>query len=651
MQVFNILEQIDLGAVALPEFQRGYVWNREQVRAFMQSLYRRYPVGSLLVWVTETESASSRGDGELTPGYVKLLLDGQQRITSLYGIIKGKPPAFFEGNKDAFTGLYFNLDEESFEFYAPVKMKDNPAWIDVTQLMKDGPGQFLNFFATSEQHREKLPQYINRITSLHGIRDVTFHIEEVAGPDRTVDVVVDIFNRVNSGGTKLSKGDLALAKICAAWPAAREEMTKRLTKWKNAGFDFRLDWLLRNVNTVLTGEALFSALKDTSTTDFQVSLGKAERAIDSLLNLIGSRLGLDHDRVLGARYAFPVMSRFVNERGGKLTDPRDRDKLLYWYVHCFLWGRYAGSTETVMNQDLHVLEDNSSGLDGLIAQLRQARADLRIQPDDFRGWSLGARFYPLIYLLTRVYGARDWCTGVALSQNLLGKYSQLHLHHIFPKSYLYKHGYQVVDVNAIANFAFLTLDSNLLISDKPPSEYLPKIAESQPGALESQWVPMDPELWKPENYLDFLSERRRLLATAANSFLDGLLAGAIPELEPVMAAPSLAAPTVPTTVGGIASSDEEELIFSLVDWAVEQGLPEPEVMYELVDPDSNELLAVIDVAWPSGLQEGLTQPVAVLIEEPELIQKAVNEAGYLYFTGVEEFKTYALEQTQAMVAV
>jgi len=74
-------------------------------------------------------------------------------------------------------------------------------------------------------------------------------------------------------------------------------------------------------------------------------------------------------------------------------------------------------------------------------------------------------------------------------------------------------------------------------------------------------------------------------------------------------------------------------------------------MYELVDPDSNELLAVIDVAWPSGLQEGLTQPVAVLIEEPELIQKAVNEAGYLYFTGVEEFKTYALEQTQAMVAV
>jgi uncharacterized protein with ParB-like and HNH nuclease domain len=72
MQVSTMLEQIDLGAVALPEFQRGYVWNREQVRAFMQSLYRRYPVGGLLVWVTETESASPRGDGTLAPGYVQV---------------------------------------------------------------------------------------------------------------------------------------------------------------------------------------------------------------------------------------------------------------------------------------------------------------------------------------------------------------------------------------------------------------------------------------------------------------------------------------------------------------------------------------------------------------------------------------------------
>jgi uncharacterized protein with ParB-like and HNH nuclease domain len=99
MKITTILDQIDLGSMALPAFQRGYVWNREQVRGLMKSLYRRHPIGSLLVWVTRTEQASTRGDGILAPGSVELLLDGQQRITSLYGIIRGKPPTFFEGDE------------------------------------------------------------------------------------------------------------------------------------------------------------------------------------------------------------------------------------------------------------------------------------------------------------------------------------------------------------------------------------------------------------------------------------------------------------------------------------------------------------------------------------------------------------------------
>ena len=124
MKIQTILDQIDLGAMALPEFQRGYVWNREQVRGLMYSLYRKHPVGSLLVWVTQTDNADARGDQELQAGSVKLLLDGQQRITSLYGLMRGQPPKFFDGDKRSFTGLYFNIKDELFEFYMPTKMKD-----------------------------------------------------------------------------------------------------------------------------------------------------------------------------------------------------------------------------------------------------------------------------------------------------------------------------------------------------------------------------------------------------------------------------------------------------------------------------------------------------------------------------------------------
>ena len=143
MDIQTILGQIDLGSYALPEFQRGYVWNRDQVRKLMNSLYRGYPIGGLLIWVTASNADITRGNGDITPGSVNLILDGQQRITSLYGIIKGKPPMFFEGNQASFTGLYFNLEDETFEFFAPVKMKDNPAWVDVTTLMQKGAGNYM----------------------------------------------------------------------------------------------------------------------------------------------------------------------------------------------------------------------------------------------------------------------------------------------------------------------------------------------------------------------------------------------------------------------------------------------------------------------------------------------------------------------------
>ncbi len=120
-RIGTLLDLIDNGSLMLPEFQRGYVWNREQARAFMGSLYHRYPVGSLLVWRTRSEAAAVRGNDPAPPGYVDLLLDGQQRLTTLYGIIRGAPPPFFEGNAQALTGLQFHVEDQVFEFFAPVK--------------------------------------------------------------------------------------------------------------------------------------------------------------------------------------------------------------------------------------------------------------------------------------------------------------------------------------------------------------------------------------------------------------------------------------------------------------------------------------------------------------------------------------------------
>jgi hypothetical protein len=196
---------------------------------------------------------------------VKLLLDGQQRMTSLYGVVRGHPPKFFDGNAQAFSGLRFHLGTETFAFYQPVKMQDDPLWIDVTGLMKAGNaglGALIAQLSADPAHVANVGAYVGRLGALLGVTEIDLHIEEVTGQDKTLDVVVDIFNRVNSGGTKLSKGDLALAKICAEWPEARDSMKAKLKEWTAAGYQFNLDWLLRSVNTVLTGEAKFSYLHD-----------------------------------------------------------------------------------------------------------------------------------------------------------------------------------------------------------------------------------------------------------------------------------------------------------------------------------------------------------------------------------------------------
>jgi len=649
MKISTILDHIDSGHMALPEFQRGYVWNSDQVRKLFTSLYLRRPVGGLLVWATESKSAAHRGDGPLAAGVVKLLLDGQQRMTSLYGVVRCKPPKFFDGNAKAFTGLRFHLEQEAFAFYQPVTMKDDPLWIDVTALMSHGQAgheSLVERLAEDPRVGIKAVKYSARISRILGILDIELHTEEVTGVDKTLDVVVDIFNMVNSGGTKLSKGDLALAKICADWPEARDTMKAKLKEWAKADFHFNLDWLLRSVNTTLTGEAKFQFLHEKSAEEIQDGLKRATKHLDTSLNLISGRLGLDHDQVFFGRFGVPVMVRYLDRRSGPMT-AAERDKLLFWFVQAGMWGRFSGSTESFIDQDLAALEGPDGGLDKLLEQLRLWHGGLRVEPGHFTGWSLGARFYPVLYLMTRMGEARDWGTGLPLKSSLLGKMSRLEVHHIFPKTQLYKCTYRRPEVNALANFCFLTKDTNLVITDRLPEEYFPQVEAAHPGALASQWIPTDPALWKIQNFREFLEARKALLAAELNKRMENLLHGDTRWLAGH-------APTVPTVTpvgSGITSEQEEEQLEALNAWMDAQGLPCGVLAYDFADEATGEQKAVFDLAWPNGIQEELSQPVAVLLNESTETIAIASQAGYRCFTNADEFRHYVNAEILAGEAV
>lgn len=649
MKISTVLDHIDTGHMALPEFQRGYVWNRDQVRGLFSSLYQRHPVGGLLVWVTESKTATHRGDAALAPGVVKLLLDGQQRITSLYGVVRGRPPKFFDGNAKAFSGLMFHLQEEKFSFYQPLKMQDDPLWIDVTSLMQkgnDGLGDLIGEISKNPELASKFGAYAGRLNRLLGITEIDLYQEEVTGADKTLDIVVDIFNRVNSGGTKLSRGDLALAKICADWPEARNEMKIKLKTWTDAGYQFNLDWLLRSINTVLTGEAKFQFLHDKGAEEIQDTLARTSKHIDASLNMIAGRLGLDHNQVFFGRYAVPVMVRYLANRNAKLTEV-ERDKLLFWFVQAGMWGRFSGSTESYIDQDLAAIEGSDDGcLNRLLEQLRLWHGSLRVEPGHFTGWSLGARFYPVLYLLTRMGEARDWGTGLPLKANLLGKMSRLEVHHIFPKAQLYKRKYKRAEVNALGNFCFLTKDTNLIIRDRLPRDYFPEIEAAHPGALASQWIPMDETLWEIENYRDFLEARKALLAAETNKRLADLLHGDTRWLE----GPPAVIPEPAKIVSGISSEEEEQELEALNAWMEEKGLDAGVLSFDFADPETGAQQAVFDLVWPNGIQEELSEPVAVLLNETAEVISLASGAGFRCFTSTDDFKAYVEKEILVEVA-
>ena len=337
------------------------------------------------------------------------------------------------------------------------------------------------------------------------------------------------------------------------------------------------------------------------------------------------------------------MVRYLDQCSGQMNEA-DRDKLLFWFVQAGMWGRFSGSTESFIDQDLAALAGPGGGLDKLLEQLRFWHGGLRVEPGHFTGWSLGARFYPVLYLLTRMGQACDWGTGLPLKAGLLGKMSQLEVHHIFPKSQLYKceWKYKRRQVNALANFCFLTKDTNLDISDRLPSVYFPKVEKAHPGALASQWIPMDPELWRIENFRDFLEARKELLAAEVNQRMEELLHGDIRWLTSPKAAVSEAG----AVVGGISSEEEESQLEALNDWMAAQGLPRGVVAYDFADTATGEQRAVFDLAWPDGIQAELSQPVVVLLNEGAETIAIASQAGFRCFTTAAEFQWYV--QTEVL---
>ncbi|WP_123668701.1 hypothetical protein [Actinocorallia herbida] len=333
--------------------------------------------------------------------------------------------------------------------------------------------------------------------------------------------------------------------------------------------------------------------------------------IDTFLDAVSTRLGLDYGRVLLGHYAITVACRFLHLNGGTFADDEQRDRMLYWYVQTGMWGRFASSVETVLTRDYDTVR--TSGLDGLIEELKHSRGgNLEVTPEDFAAATPGSRFFPVLYMLARVRDIRDLRTGKPAGPGQA-------VQHVFPKASL--NGYGRSETNAIANYWFGAPPA-------PGTTVSALLGEASAEALTSQWIPADPELWSAERYPDFLAARRELLAPAANAFLYELLTGR----------------ERPAPLERAQSKDEEDPeLRRLSDELVELGFNRPQQQSEL---SSVPGLPVADAHWPDGLRTDLDDdPIVLIFELEESTRSGLDWAGYRVFTTTGAVLHYAQQLT------
>ena len=560
--VEELVSMIERGELRLPEMQRQYVWRSTRVRDLLDSLYRGYPSGAILLW--ETDEAVPLQDfavSQSTNPYqsTRLLLDGQQRLTSLSAVIRGEPVSV-RGRRRPID-LLFNLehpdqlavvteveenggDEEDFDedgeligdetdstedellkrfnkmtfVVATRKLEQLPQWVKVSDVFKtDNDAPFLKRAGVSGFDDPRYEKYSQRLARLRGIRKYVYRMDVL---ERTLsyDEVTEIFVRVNSLGAKLRSSDLALAQITAKWRHSLQTFQDFQKACAKTGFDLDLGLHLKNLMAFATGQSRFQIVGSLNVEKLQKAWKEACDGMEFALNFLCSNLGIDSPALLSSPFLLVVLAYFGHSRNYALSNDEAR-QLRYWALMANAKGRFSrGSSETILDQDLASIRQGGA-VSELIDRLRLQFGRLDITAEELEGRNQRSALFKTMFLAFRAAGAKDWRSHLTISLDHSGAQHRLQFHHIFPKAVL-KTSFTAREADDIANLAFIGGKTNRAISDKAPAVYLPPLVDQlgEP-AFAAQCIPVEASLLEVESYKAFLLERRKRIAAALNTFV------------------------------------------------------------------------------------------------------------------------------------
>lgn len=538
--------------IRLPEMQRKYVWTREKVRALIDSLYKDYPSGSILLWNTsdppKTRDVAIATEESENGGESYLLLDGQQRLTSLSAIITGATIKTRKNRtvKDSKIELCFNVnhpdnlidsdtagedldDENGNDEHIVFKLKNpaiasNPYWIDVTQLFKKDPVTVLEENIDSKDPGYK--KYLQRLNTLYNKLTTYTYPVQILDRSSSYAEVADIFVRINSQGSKSRKSDLALAQVTSRWDGSMDLFSSLSEECREKGHDLDEGFLIKCLMSVSTGQSRFKNIGNTPTRQIQNSWEDTKMSLQFVIDFLKNNAGVETAEILPVKFLIIPLVCIAAKHDCRFPPDLER-AATRWFYAALMWGRYSkGSTETVLDEDLGLIRDYERPIEPMMEKIRLQSGRLDVKEEDLAVSSVKNPFFSMMYILARNANAKDWHSGLVISADTNSglRHKWVFDHGLLKDSLQKKHdnAKKMRQLSSeIANIVFVDKynDQNYV----EPQEYLKDVVESRgESVLDAQCVPADPVLWQVEMYEEFLKSRRQAIATSINDLMESL---------------------------------------------------------------------------------------------------------------------------------
>ena len=543
MQFSNIKTALEEGRLKIPQFQRDFVWTLEESAALLDSVIKDYPIGSIILWNTTETLRTVRNIGGLDFDTAKegtsvnYIIDGQQRVTSLYAILKGVEEIDRDGKKTSYKNVYVDLETQEGERIVVLEKEseeDSYRYIRLHELLEFDPEFIRNY---SKDRLDKIRSYRDKI--------ISFELPKIDLPQNAdIEVATEVFTRLNTGGKDLSPFEIMVAKTYSEKPSF--DLSEKYKKLCEELGDWEIpdSTVLQIVSVLLTEQCsrkvILALKKDEFIAIWEDVVDSIKRAIDFFKKNyqipVSKLLPYDGLTIPFAYYFF----RKKNDKGKKVISPIGDDKKylqdLFWRIA--LSGRYSSSVASKVAQDIGRVKKIIKG--------KKPSYDWPVDPSpesikNNGEFSVGRSFIKAILAIYAAKKPRCFRTGgdVILDNSYLKIASSKNYHHFFPKGFLNKKNINIVEesfndgedkkefyVNHILNITIIDAELNKgAIGARAPSDYLSRFQDEDPKLkeyLKTHLIDLDKDEVLEDNYKKFFDNRaKRVSAEIKKRIIEG----------------------------------------------------------------------------------------------------------------------------------